>query len=471
MKHSRFIRVDANILLEYIYDDANLIGEPYNILYNSQSNTNSFVSTDILRPPIRGYVQTNNDPYNQLFQVSPSSYAKLPRVSTNTISDDFPFLQLRNYSASIPIRYDKIRIHLPVSYTFGENKGFYLRVYTFDATEAKVVELSNYYFDISDIEQNYKLEYSSSTLYMLENQWGKYLEVQIPSVTKVSDQLVPSIAKVGQSVFGANSLSVRENSINFNLTDGVGLSRNSPIFIDFKDIQSVSVINDQRYFVTSTRTTVVVPQTPEFENLGVRIEESTQGDFFLMYPTYNGSAAEFVDYLDELLTQGLKYMVKYVVDLFEENVRTKSYTFTIQENFAEELEFRPIFKYTTTTAIIDVTLRLVNIDDGSVIERKASYGLLQGGGQMMGSQANGKITSGNKSGGGGDISKYSASLSKINLKLAKKPEVINYRDVTVPKVGAENFGTRPILILEKVPFVIYSSSHDIIDDESSHQIE
>jgi hypothetical protein len=62
-------------------------------------------------------------------------------------------------------------------------------------------------------------------------------------------------------------------------------------------------------------------------------------------------------------------------------------------------------------------------------------------------------------------------LSKINLKLAKKPEVLNYRDVTVPRVGTENFGTRPILILEKVPFVIYSSSYDIIDDESSHQIE
>jgi hypothetical protein len=464
MKHSRFISIDTNILLEYIYDDSNLIGEPYNILVNNKTNTRSFVSTDILRPPIRGYVQTNNDPYNQLFQVSPSSYAKLPTLGNNTISDDFPFIQLKNFSTSIPIRYDKIRIHLPVSYTFGDNKGFYLRVYTLDATENKIVELSNYYFDISDIEQNYKLEFSSQTLYLLENQWGKYVEVQIPSVTKVSDQLT--------SFSSTNQLGVpRANSINFNLTDGVGLSRNSPIFIDFKDIESVTVTNNQRYFNTSTRKTVVIPQTPEFENLGVRIEESTQGDFFQIYATYNGTAPEFVDYLDGLLSQGFKYMVKYVVDLFEENVKTKSYTFTVQDDFAEEIEFRPIFKYTTTTAIIDVTLRLININDDSVIERKASYGLLQGGGQMMGSQINGKITTGNKSGGGGDISKYSASLSKINLKTAKKPEVINYKEVTVPKVGMENFGTRPLLILEKLPFVIYSSSFDIIDDALSHQIE
>lgn len=464
MKHSRFISIDTNILLEYIYDDSNLIGEPYNVLVNNKTNTRSFVSTDILRPPIRGYVQTNNDPYNQLFQVSPSSYAKLPTTGNNTISDDFPFIQLKNFSTSIPIRYDKIRIHLPVSYTFGDNKGFYLRVYTLDATENKIVELSNYYFDISDIEQNYKLEFSSQTLYLLENQWGKYVEVQIPSVTKVSDQITSFnlSTQLGEP---------RANSINFNLTDGVGLSRNSPIFIDFKDIESVTVTNNQRYFNTSTRKTVVIPQTPEFENLGVRIEESTQGDFFQIYATYNGTAPEFVDYLDELLSQGFKYMVKYVVDLFEENVKTKSYTFTIQDDFAEEIEFRPIFKYTTTTAVIDVTLRLININDNSVIERKASYGLLQGGGQMMGSQINGKITTGNKSGGGGDISKYSASLSKINLKTAKKTEVINYKEVTVPKVGMENFGTRPLLILEKLPFVIYSSSFDIIDDALSHQIE
>ena len=466
MKHSRFVRVDENILLEYIYDDSNLIGEPYNVLVNSQNNTNSFVSTDILRPPIRGYIQTNNDPYNQLFQVSTSNYAKLPTGGNNTISDDFPFLQLKNYATSIPIRYDKIRIHLPVSYTFGDNKGFYLRVYTLDSTENKAIELSNFYFDISDIEQNYKLEFSSSMLYMFENQWGKYVEVQIPSVTKVSDQLV-SFGTRGSET----KLIVKPNSINYNLTNGVGLSRNAPIFIDFKDINSVSVINSQRYFVTSTRKTVVIPQTPEFENLGVRIEESTQGDFFVIYPTFNGNAPEFVDYIDELFVQGFKYMIKYVVDLFEENVKTKSYTFTVQEDFAEELEFRPIFKYTTTTAIIDVTLKLINIDDNSSIERKASFGLLQGGGQMMGSQVNGKLTTGNKSGGGGDISKYSASLSKINLKTAKKPEVLNYRDVIVPRVGKENFGTRPILILEKIPYVIYSNSFDIIDDEISHQIE
>ena len=67
MRYSKFININENILVEYIYDDNNLIGEPYNILYNSTTNTSCFVSTDQLVPPIKGYQQTNNELYNQLF--------------------------------------------------------------------------------------------------------------------------------------------------------------------------------------------------------------------------------------------------------------------------------------------------------------------------------------------------------------------------------------------------------------------
>lgn len=457
MRHSRFVNIDQNILIEYIYDDQNLIGEPYNILVNSQTRTNCFVSSDVTRPLRRGFKATNNDTYNQLFLIGQDRYAKVPIVSTNTISNEYPFLNLINYPTSIPVRYDKIRIHLPINYTFGTMKGFYLRVYTFDSSESKVVELSNYYFDMTDIEQNYKLEFASSIQIIQEKQWGKYLEVQIPSVTKISDQRTLSLPKA--------------NSINFNLTNGVGLSLTSPIFIDFKDIESIQDTGGKKFFSTSPKKTIVIPQTPEFENLGVRIEESTQGDFFLIYPTFNGSLAEFVEYLDESFIDGLKYKVDYIIDLFEENIKVKTYKFSVQEDFGEEIEFRPIFKYTTTTAIIDVTLRLTNINDESFIERRASYGLLQGGGQRMGSQVNGKITTGNKSGGGGDISKYSAKLTKINLKNAKKKEVINYKDIITPKVGSDAFGTKPLLILERIPFVLFSRSFDVIKDPSSHQVE
>lgn len=457
MRYSKFININENILVEYIYDDSNLIGEPYNILYNSLTDTRSFVSTDQLVPPLKGYQQTNNELYNQLHIVTQDAYARVPSIGDNQISDSFPNLQLKNYPTSIPIRYDKIRVHIPVDYTFEPNKGFFLRVYTLDTTERKFVELSNYHFDISDIEQQYKLEYASNTMIYAEKQWGKYLEIQVPSITKISDQITDGV--------------VTPNSINANLTDGVGLSRTAPIFIDIKDLLSIRTVNGVKFVTTSTKRTFVLPQTPEFENLGVRIEESSQGDFFVIYPTYNGTQAEFVDYLDEQLVFGVKYQLKYIIDLYEEDVKSKTYMFNIYEDFGEELEFRPIFKFTNTTAVIDVTLRLVNMNDETSVERKASYGLLQGGGQRMGSQTNSRITSSNKSGGGGDICRYSSSLLKINLKKVTTTEVINYRNILQAAVGTESFGTRPILNLVRDPFIVFSTGFDVIDDGSSIQIE
>ena len=456
MRYSRYINIDSNTLLEYIYDDSNLIGEPYNILYNTQTGFKCFVSTDELVPPIKGYKQTNNDAYNQLYPIGQSVYSRLPSIGSNRISGDYPSLQLKNFATSIPIRYDKIRIHLPVNYTFGDMKGFYLRVYTFDFNNNRIIELTNYHFNITDVEQNYKLEYSTPMLYVNENQWGKYLEVQIPSVTKVSDQRINDVT--------------RSNSINYNLTDGLGLSKTSPIFIEFRNIESINKVNNTNFYQLSAQKTVVVPQTPEFEKLGIRIEESKQGDFFLIYGTYNGSLAEFQTFINESYYQGLRYQVRYVVDIIEETIKTKTYTFSVTEDINEEIEFRPILKYTTTTAIIDVTLRLINIIDDTFIERKASFGLLQGGGQRMGAQPNGKLTTGNNSGGGGDISKYASSLTKINLRKSKKPEVINYKSVTQAAVGSDAFGTKSILTLEKLPFVLFSKYHNVIDDISTHQV-
>ena len=56
---------------------------------------------------------------------------------------------------------------------------------------------------------------------------------------------------------------------------------------------------------------MVVPQTPEFEKLGVKIEESTQGDFFLIYGTYNGNIAEYENFIDESYYAGNRYYAEF----------------------------------------------------------------------------------------------------------------------------------------------------------------
>jgi hypothetical protein len=462
MKISKYFNIDPNILIEYIYDDSNLIGEPYNILINSRSNIRSFISSDELKPAPRGYKQTNNDGYNQLYRIDNVSnrFGKLPITSQpNKIdSDNYSFLQLRNFATSIPIRYDIIKIHIPIDWTFGDYKGFYLRVFTYNYTNDRIVELSNFFFNITDVVQNYKLEYSSPIQIINEKQWGKYVKLQIPALTKISDQRVSSAT---QSI-----TTVRENSINFNLTNGEGMSKTAPIFMDFQYIQSVDTVGGNKFFNLTPKKTISVPQTPEFEKIGVKIEESIQGDFFLIYGTYNGNIAEFEQYIDDSYYNGNRYYAEFTVETFEKNVKTKTNTFIITEDFGDEIEFRPILKFTTTTAVIDVTLRLIDSVDGSFIERKSSYGMLQGGGARMGAEPNTRLGTGNGSGGAGDISKYAKSSTKINLKYAKKRDVINIKSTILPNSKSNPLSVKSILTLKKKAFSLYSSNFYFVNDNS-----
>lgn len=439
MKISKYFNIDPQILIEYIYDDSNLIGEPYNILFNNKTDINCFVSSDEDRPTQKGYKQTNNDLYNQLYRIDGinNRYGNVKRgENPNTIDDSLSFLQIKNFSTSIPIRYDTIKVHMPIEYTFENKKGFYIRVFTYDFNNSKIIDLSNYYFNITDIEQNYKLEYSPVQI-INQQQWGKFIKIQIPATTKVSDQRVNNITK--------------SNSINYNLTNGTGLSTNSPIFIEFSFIESIEKISGSNFFNLSPKISFSVPQTPEFEKLGVKIEESNQGDYFLIYGTYNGTLGDFEKFIDQSYYEGNRYYLEFKVDLFEKNVKTKTNTFILTEDFGDEIEYRPILKFTTTTAVIDVTLRLIDSVNGTYIERMASYGMLQGGGSKMGSL-----------GGGGDISKYSRNSTKINLKGSKVKEVYNIKSTIVANVGDDPFGTKAILKLRKIPFNLFSNNYYLI---------
>jgi len=443
-KLSKYVKLNKDILLEYIYDDGNLISEPYSVLVDSRDRRQSFISV------ISSI--TGNTLGNQLFKID-QVFQKYAKVNPSYYS----FLQLKEYSSGLPVRHDTIKIHIPINWTFGEYLGFYIRVYAFDRSNQRVFDISNFYFDMTDVSQQYLLNFTSPPLLFQEKLWGKNITIQVPALSDLSNQ--------------RNGTLPKENSINANLTNGAGFNITSPIFIDYHFIDSVDTVGGNSFFNLSPRQTVVVPQTPEFEKLGVKIEESTQGDFFLIYGVYNGTLGDFENFIDESYYEGNRYYVEYQVDLYEKNVKTKTHKFIVTEDFGEEIEYRPILKFTTTTAIIDVTLRLINNVDGSFIERKASYGLLQGGGAKMGSEPNTRLNTSNGTGGGGDISKYTKSLTKINLKNAKRKEVINVKSTTLPNVGDSPFGTKPILNLKKLPFNLFSQHYFAVDSDFAQEFD
>ena len=386
---SKFLKVDKNVLIEYKYNKDNIIIEPYNILVNSRDRIQSYVSADT--------TITGNSKQNQLFRID-AVQNKFSKVDTEFYS----FLQLKNFGSSTPIRHDRITVHLPINWTFGEYLGFYIKVYTFDSGNRNQVELSNFYFDMSDFDQQSLLNFTSPPLLFQEKLWGKNISIDIPAVSEVSSQLTNNRPT--------------DNSLNFNLTNGTGLSLNSPIFIDFHFINGVQVINGISNYILSSPVTTTVSQTPDFERLGLKIENSKNGDFFEIYGTFNGTISEFKKFIDDSVSLGNRYFVQYNITLFEQNIRGKTITVNVTSDFNESIEYRPIIKRSTTTAIIDVEMRLIDAVDDSYIIRRASYGMLQD-----------------------EVSKYSVNLTKINLKNAFKPKIYNIKNAINPDlVGVAN---------------------------------
>lgn len=378
MRVSKFVKAHKDILLEYIYDDNSNIGESYQILVNIKNNNYSYIAGT--------GSSTYNTLSNQLFPIDliTNNYGLI-----NTTN--YSFLQLKDYAAGFPLRHDTLKIHLPVNYTFGENIGCYVKIYTFDYDNKKTYDLSNFYFDLTNVEQSYLLNYTSPAFLFQEKLWGKNITISFPSPYAVSNQRVNNSTKI--------------DTVNSNLTQGSGLSLTSPIFIDFSFITTKKTVNKVTTYYLSPKTPISLPQSPDFEKLGVKIEHSLQGDYFEIYGIYNGNISEFNDFINNSVQLGNRYYVEYTITLYEQNIRGKSIKITQTNNFNEKIEYRPIIKYSTTTAIIDVEMNVIDSVDNSSIYRQASYGMLQD-----------------------EVSKYSLNLTKINLANANKPKIYNIKN-------------------------------------------
>jgi len=429
MRISKYIKVDKNILIEYVYDDSNLIGESYEIGLNLKNKNYNYVAND-LSGTLNTAGNTNLSSSNTLFPID---------LVNNTYgiynTTTYPFLQLQSYGSGFPVRHDSIIVRLPINYTFGEYLGFYLRVYAFDTLNQKTYDLSNFFFDITNLDQKKNLNYVNPPIFFQEMLWGKSITLEIPSLFALLNQRTNN--------------NVQSNSINYNLTGGVGLNLNSPLFIDFHFITNTKTVNSVKTYTLTTANTITVPQTPEFEKIGVVIEESSDGDFFDIYAVYSGSIGDFNNFINNSVYLGNRYYVQYTITMYEQNIRGKSLTVVVTEDFLSKVEYRPIIKYSTTTAIIDVQMDLIDAVDNSRITRQASYGMLQN-----------------------QVSKYSLSLMRINLANANKPKIYNIKNsINLGSTASNLLGAgNPSVEAVQVPYPVLVDKYNVVAKTDNAQV-
>lgn len=375
-KQSKFIKLNPNVLMEWIFDNEEYITENYKVITNLNENKKrNFLSTTNL-----------NNQNNNLFQLD-----SVLKKYTIINPAKYNFLQEQNYS-SAPTQYDTVRIYLPTSYNFVYNGyvGLYLKIFTYGYNNNIVYELSNIFFDATSTSNSGLTNLAIPFVYDEQN-WGKYYEFKIPSIDYLSNQRI--ISNTGNTVIN--------NTINDNLTLGEGLSQTSPIFIDFQYLNSKETTLGTTYFYASESFRTSFPKTPEFNTLAVSIQESTEGDFFEIFGTYGGYNENVDNFVREMENKGRSIKLEYDIYLYEENIQTNKQTVTVTDDFTKKILYRPILTFTNTTAAIKVEMRIIDLVDMSTVSRFSTIGL------------------------DGNVQKYGKKLISLNVQNLNKLKIYN----------------------------------------------
>lgn len=389
---TKYFRINNEVVVEYNYaDNTEVLSEDYHIMYYKNLDYFHFAQ-DI--ETFGQLSQTNNiasDDVKKTRQLMNTDYENKKQEPLDFNSN---LVIHRDYSVSELIPYDIIRLQFPINYQFINNYGFLFRVQTKNYNESSQILLSQTFFDkeIHSADPLGSFIYATEPKIFDNQMYGKYYEIKIPSIYYVSRQ----------RIINNTSNITTPGTLNYTINNGLGLSINAPIQFELSYLNRKIKTSSGHYYYNGTEQRANIPQAAEFQTVGVKISESTEGDYFEISGIYNNSVSGFGSFLEQLENEGKPSYVIYSISLVEQNIVTNKFDVLFVDNFATPYDYRPIIKNTSTIAAIDVELRIVSKVDNSVIVKQGSYLL------------NGEL-----------VNKYGFKLSKINISNAYKPKIYN----------------------------------------------
>lgn len=379
-ENTRFIQVHPNAIIEWIWDDQFFFEDEYSIIKDIKNNETSFMfSSNAVEP------DNYNKIPNQLYPVD-TLINRYGVVDPNTKT----FLQETKFVNNQPSKFNKVKIWFPINFTFPNTTGFYLRTYGLNYENAVEYNLSNFFIDITNQSDFLKIENENKPFRINEKLWGKSITIYVPAL-------------YDEALKRTNG-SPTQGSINYNLTNGVlGLSQTSSIYIDFRFLTKKATILGETTYLTTPPLITSVPQAPEYNNLSVEVKPATDGDYFTINGLYNNTIGDFESFMLSLEQSGKKSYILYSITTYEENIPQETRDIYVYKNFYKGIDdYRPVFKFSNTTASIRVDMKLVNASDSSMITKTAEYTLV-----------------------GNDVSKYGKYITPINISNAIKPKLYN----------------------------------------------
>lgn len=257
--------------------------------------------------------------------------------------------------------YDTIKLHLKTGYSFSG------RGYDGFLFQTKVKRNSGVYnyFNSTVYLNSSNFEIQNPNPFILgETSYSKYIEIKVPSLVQMFSNTTNEDFK--NTFFGA-----------IGVLDSIPTSANYEF--DFKLISEVFVDNGYEYIKLGEGKSVVLPQEDEFVDLAVNIEHATDGDYFNIFGTKDGSLSGFENYINSRMqTSGDDLTVFYEVQVSEQlglnYINTFTNTFTQTTEFDKPIVFRPVIMNSSISSnfLITVNMRVYNETDNTQILKVAS---------------------------------------------------------------------------------------------------
>ena len=338
---SKYIQLNPQILLEYIYQDPALPtvidtdtnGARVMILDNTYTGTNFMFTEDNPYVPTGNYrtysaipINTARTKYAYLTTNMPLNYLD---YDTN-LPDVASLLAQLTTPPNVPpeaVQYDTLRLHLISGYSFAsQGDGFIFDVQFVDG-QGKRQNLASIVFLNTD---NYEV-INPDEFIIGERLYTKYIDLKIPAVSYLNNVTI------------SNPLVT--TSLSYLMTNGSGVRDSTMIDFSLKDIITTEVVNGYKYFLTGNDVSVSINKTDEYSGLSAAVQESPNGDFFELYGEYNGDIYE--DFIISLDSQpNTKIIVFHDVRVIEQVgtsfITTSENSFLQSNDFGVPYKFRPI---------------------------------------------------------------------------------------------------------------------------------
>jgi hypothetical protein len=346
MRQNIIKKPNDNILIEWTFDTNNVIQTGFGVFVDTRDGTRSYFSNEI----------GLNIKDNQLFRLD-----GVTSKWTNINPTRYPFLQIEEWDPT-PIRHDRLTIYLPSNWNFDDKFGFLIKVKSLDFSNRDFIELSNFYFDRLDSTRAGDIQFINPPLVYGGKIWDRTITVDVPSVSGLSQQISSGNVPI-------------PNSPNDRISGGSGFSVSSPILVELFFINSISQIGSLKTWTLDGGITIDFPQSPQLTELGLVIKESQLGDYFEIYPVYNGSLEQFESWVDKSRGIDKLYFYEIIITQYESGIGSRPIRFLIDGDFSKITEWRPVVRPSSTLVSISVDLIITEKNSGDVIIRKAIYGM------------------------------------------------------------------------------------------------